>query len=64
MYTYSPAPWYKLLANASRPLVVELDPRTDSKCEPAGQLLAAVVQDAVESEMCTHESAPSEPSSA
>ncbi len=56
--------WHKLVANGNKPRVgVVLF--TVSKCEPAGQLaLASVHEDAGALEMSTHESTPSEPSSA
>ena len=62
MYTFSPEPWYKLVANGNSPLVL-LALFTVNKCEPPGQLEFAALHDVtVDGEMYTHESVPSEPS--
>ena len=62
MYTFSPDPWYKLVANGSSPLVL-LALFTVNKCDPPGQLEFAALHDVtVDGEMYTHESVPSEPS--
>ena len=56
MYTFSPAPWYKLVANGNSPLLL-IALFTVNKCEPTGQLeFATLHDDAVDGEMYTHES--------
>ncbi len=56
MYTFSPAPWYKLVAKGNSPLLLTAL-FTVSKCEPAGQLEFATLHEAaVDDEMYTHES--------
>jgi hypothetical protein len=56
MYTFSPAPWYRLVANGNSPLLL-IALFTVNKCEPTGQLeFATLHDDAVDGEMYTHES--------